>query len=131
LAQEEARALAHNHIGTEHILLGLLREDHGLGARVLVESFDITLERVRQEVVRADGLGQEAAGQAPIPFTRPAKEVFALALREAVELSHNYIGTEHILLALSRQNQGTARRIMIDCLADPKKVREAVLALTD
>ncbi len=98
LAQEEARILKHNYIGTEHILLGLLREEEGLAARVL-ESLDITVERVRAQVVRIVGSGEEVtSGQ--IPFTPRAKKVLELALREALSLGHNYIGTEHILLAL-------------------------------
>ena len=98
LAQEEARILKHNYIGTEHILLGLLREEEGLAARVL-ESLDITVERVRAQVVRIVGSGEEVtSGQ--IPFTPRAKKVLELALREALSLGHNYIGTEHILLGL-------------------------------
>ena len=98
LAQEEARTLKHNYIGTEHILLGLLREEEGLAARVL-ESLDITVERVRAQVVRIVGSGEEVtSGQ--IPFTPRAKKVLELALREALSLGHNYIGTEHILLGL-------------------------------
>src|ERR671937_865385 len=96
LAQEEARTLKHNYIGTEHILLGLLREEEGLAARVL-ESLDITVERVRAQVVRIVGSGEEVtSGQ--IPFTPRAKKVLELALREALSLGHNYIGTEHKLL---------------------------------
>src|SRR4051812_35706434 len=92
LAQEEARTLKHNYIGTEHILLGLLREEEGLAARVL-ESLDITVERVRAQVVRIVGSGEEVtSGQ--IPFTPRAKKVLELALREALSLGHNYIGTE-------------------------------------
>jgi hypothetical protein len=92
LAQEEARTLKHNYIGTEHILLGLLREEEGLAARVL-ESLDITTERVRSQVVRIVGSGEEVtSGQ--IPFTPRAKKVLELALREALSLGHNYIGTE-------------------------------------
>ena len=102
LAQEEARTLKHNYIGTEHILLGLLREEEGLAARVL-ESLDITVERVRAQVVRIVGSGEEVtSGQ--IPFTPRAKKVLELALREALSLGHNYIGTEHILLGLVREN---------------------------
>ena len=98
LAQDEARALKHNYIGTEHILLGLLREEEGLAARVL-ESLDITVEEVRAQVARIVGQGDEVTtGQ--IPFTPRAKKVLELALREALSLGHNYIGTEHILLAL-------------------------------
>src|ERR687889_572717 len=106
LAQEEARTLKHNYIGTEHILLGLLREEEGLAARVL-ESLDITVERVRAQVVRIVGSGEEVtSGQ--IPFTPRAKKVLELALREALSLGHNYIGTEHILLGLVRENEGVA-----------------------
>src|SRR5207237_1339240 len=98
LAQDEARALRHNYIGTEHILLGLLREEEGLAARVL-ESLDITVEEVRAQVARIVGQGDEVTtGQ--IPFTPRAKKVLELALREALSLGHNYIGTEHILLGL-------------------------------
>src|ERR1051325_5982615 len=96
LAQEEARGLKHNYIGTEHILLGLLREEEGLAARVL-ESLEITAEGVRGRVVEIVGRGDEVTtGQ--IPFTPRAKKVLELALREALSLGHNYIGTEHILL---------------------------------
>src|SRR5712692_7385061 len=103
LAQEEARTLKHNYIGTEHILLGLLREEEGLAARVL-ESLDITVERVRAQVVRIVGSGEEVtSGQ--IPFTPRAKKVLELALREALSLGHNSAGTEHILLGLVRENE--------------------------
>ena len=106
LAQDEARALKHNYIGTEHILLGLLREEEGLAARVL-ESLDITVEEVRAQVARIVGQGDEVTtGQ--IPFTPRAKKVLELALREALSLGHNYIGTEHILLGLVRENDDLA-----------------------
>src|ERR671914_418673 len=112
LAQEEARTLKHNYIGTEHILLGLLREEEGLAARVL-ESLDITVERVRAQVVRIVGSGEEVtSGQ--IPFTPRAKKVLELALREALSLGHNYIGTEHILL---------------DFDADSEKIRNEVIRM--
>jgi hypothetical protein len=112
LAQEEARALKHNYIGTEHILLGLLREEEGLAARVL-ESLEITVDRVRAQVVRIVGSGEEVtSGQ--IPFTPRATKVLELALREALSLHHNYIGTEHILLGLVRENDGVAARILLD-----------------
>src|SRR6478735_276340 len=102
LAQEEARTLKHNYIGTEHILLGLLREEEGLAARVL-ESLDITVERVRAQVVRIVGSGEEVtSGQ--IPFTPRAKKVLELALREALSLGHNYIGTMHILSRRTKNN---------------------------
>src|SRR5207253_7953647 len=95
LAQEEARTLKHNYIGTEHILLGLLREEEGLGARVL-ESLGVTLEEVQGQVARIVGEGDEVTtGQ--IPFTPRAKKVLELALREAQSMNHNYIGTEHLL----------------------------------
>ena len=116
LAQDEARALKHNYIGTEHILLGLLREEEGLAARVL-ESLDITVEEVRAQVARIVGQGDEVTtGQ--IPFTPRAKKVLELALREALSLGHNYIGTEHILLGLVRENEGVAARILLDFDAD-------------
>src|SRR6201986_4971745 len=127
LAQEEARTLKHNYIGTEHILLGLLREEEGLAARVL-ESLDITVERVRAQVVRIDGSGEEVtSGQ--IPFTPRAKKVLELALREALSLGHNYIGTEHILLGLVRENEGVAARILLDFDADSEKIRNEVIRL--
>src|SRR5712672_1521504 len=127
LAQEEARILKHNYIGTEHILLGLLREEEGLAARVL-ESLDITVERVRSQVVRIVGSGEEVtAGQ--IPFTPRAKKVLELALREALSLGHNYIGTEHILLGLVRENEGVAARILLDFDADSDKIRNEVIRM--
>jgi ATP-dependent Clp protease ATP-binding subunit ClpA len=127
LAQEEARTLKHNYIGTEHILLGLLREEEGLAARVLV-SLDITLERVRWAVTRIVGSGEEVSAQ-QIPFTPRAKKVLELALREALSLSHNYIGPEHILLGLVRENEGVAARILLDFDADADTVRNAVLRM--
>jgi ATP-dependent Clp protease ATP-binding subunit ClpC len=127
LAQEEARILKHNYIGTEHILLGLLREEEGLAARVL-ESLDITVERVRAQVVRIVGSGEEVtSGQ--IPFTPRAKKVLELALREALSLGHNYIGTEHILLGLVRENEGVAARILLDFDADSEKIRNEVIRM--
>src|SRR3982751_6425902 len=127
LAQEEARTLKHNYIGTEHILLGLLREEEGLAARVL-ESLDITVERVRAQVVRIVGSGEEVTtGQ--IPFTPRAKKVLELALREALSLGHNYIGTEHILLGLVRENEGVAARILLDFDADSDKIRNEVIRM--
>jgi hypothetical protein len=127
LAQEEARALKHNYIGTEHILLGLLREEEGLAARVL-ESLDITVELVRGQVTRIVGSGEEVtSGQ--IPFTPRAKKVLELALREALSLGHNYIGTEHILLGLVRENEGVAARILLDFDADPERIRGEVIRM--
>ena len=127
LAQEEARILKHNYIGTEHILLGLLREEEGLAARVL-ESLDITVERVRAQVVRIVGSGEEVtSGQ--IPFTPRAKKVLELSLREALALGHNYIGTEHILLGIARENEGVASKILLDFEADGSKIRHEVLRM--
>src|ERR1700751_5156038 len=127
LAQEEARTLKHNYIGTEHILLGLLREEEGLAARVL-ESLDITVEEERAQVARIVGPGDEGAtGQ--IPFTPRAKKVLELALREALSLGHNYIGTEHILLGLVRENEGVAARILLDFDAEAEKIRNEIIRM--
>ena len=124
-AQDEARALKHNYIGTEHLLLGLLREEEGPAARVLA-GLDITVKEVRTQVTRIVGEGEEAAsGQ--IPFTPRAKKALELSLREALSLGHNYIGTEHVLLGLVRVNEGVAARILLDFDADADKVRDAVL----
>jgi ATP-dependent Clp protease ATP-binding subunit ClpC len=110
LAQDEARALGHNFIGTEHLLLGLLREEEGLGARVL-DSFGVTLEEVRAQVARIVGQGDEQqTGQ--IPFTPRAKKTLELALREAISLGHDSIGTEHILLGLVRGDKGVGVDIL-------------------
>jgi ATP-dependent Clp protease ATP-binding subunit ClpC len=127
LAQDEARTLKHNYIGTEHILLGLLREEEGLAARVL-DTLDITVEEVRAQVARIVGQGDEVTtGQ--IPFTPRAKKVLELALREALSLGHNYIGTEHILLGLVRENEGVAARILLDFDADAEKIRNEILRM--
>jgi ATP-dependent Clp protease ATP-binding subunit ClpC len=127
LAQEEARTLKHNNIGTEHILLGLLREEEGLAARVL-ECLDITVEPVRAQVVRIVGSGEEVtSGQ--IPFTPRAHKVLSLALRESLSLGHNYIGTEHILLALVRIDEGIAARILLDFDAESWKIRNEVIRM--
>ncbi len=127
LAHEEAGALQHNYIGTEHILLGLLREEEGLAARVL-ESFEITVAHARANVVRIVGRGEEVtAGQ--IPLTPRAKKVLELALREALSLGHNYIGTEHILLGLARESEGVAARILLDFDADSEKIRNEVMRM--
>jgi ATP-dependent Clp protease ATP-binding subunit ClpA len=129
LAQEEARGLKHNYIGTEHILLGLLREEEGLAARVL-ESLDITVERVRAEIVRIVGSGEEVtSGQ--IPFTPRAKKVLELTLREALILGHNYIGTEDILLGLVHEHGGVAARILLDFDADSEEIRSEVVRVLE
>ena len=125
LAQDEARGLKHNYIGTEHLLLGLLREEEGLAARVL-EGLHVTAEEVRAQVRRIIGEGDEVAvGQ--IPFTPRAKKVLELALREAMSLGHNYIGTEHVLLGIARENQGVAARILLDFDVDAEKIRNEII----
>ncbi|GAB4245513.1 MAG: ATP-dependent Clp protease ATP-binding subunit [Thermoleophilia bacterium] len=125
LAQEEARDLKHNYIGTEHLLLGLLREGDGVAARVL-GTLDVSLDDVRTEIMRIVGEGEhEAQGQ--IPFTPRAKKVLELALREALSLGHNYIGTEHILLGLVRESEGVAARILNDLDADADRIRQEVM----
>ena len=106
LAQEEARMLNHNYIGTEHILLGLIHEGEGVAAKGL-ESLGISLEAVRSQVEEIIGQGQQAPS-GHIPFTPRAKKVLELSLREALQLGHNYIGTEHILLGLIREGEGVA-----------------------
>jgi ATP-dependent Clp protease ATP-binding subunit ClpC len=129
LAQDEARLLRHNYIGTEHILLGLLRENEGIAARVL-ESLDITFEEMRAQVARIIGQGDEVTtttGQ--IPFTPRSKKVLELALREALSLGHNYIGTEHLLLALAREGDGVAARILLDFDASPRTIAREVLGM--
>ena len=127
LAQDEARALRHNYIGTEHILLGLLREEEGLAARLL-ESLSVTAQDVRAQVARIVGQGDEVTtGQ--IPFTPRAKKVLELALRDALSLGHDYIGTEHILIALVRENEGVAVQILRDFDADAEKIRNEVIRL--
>jgi ATP-dependent Clp protease ATP-binding subunit ClpC len=132
LAQEEARQLKHNYIGTEHLLLGILREEEGLGARAL-ESLDITIERVRLKVTQMVGSGEDVvSGQ--IPFTPRAKKILELALRESLALGHNYIGTEHITLGFVRENEGVGARIVSDILELPptqtaEKVRDAIVEM--
>jgi ATP-dependent Clp protease ATP-binding subunit ClpC len=124
-AQDEARAFRHNYIGTEHLLLGLLREEEGLAARVL-ESLNVSLDEVRAQVARIVGEGEEVtSGQ--IPFTPRGKKVLELALREAHALGHGYIGTEHILLGVARENQGVASRILLDFGVDAEMIREDLL----
>jgi ATP-dependent Clp protease ATP-binding subunit ClpC len=127
LAQEEARLLNHNYIGTEHILLGLIHEGEGVAAKAL-ESLGISLEAVRAQVEEIIGHG----GQAPsghIPFTPRAKKVLELSLREALQLGHNYIGTEHILLGLIREGEGVAAQVLVKLGADLARVRQQVIQL--
>jgi ATP-dependent Clp protease ATP-binding subunit ClpC len=127
LAQEEARYLNHNYIGTEHILLGLLNEGEGIAAHAL-ESLDIDLAAVRDEVVKIIGQGQQSP-PGHIPFTPRAKKVLELSLREALQLGHNYIGTEHILLGLIREGEGVAAQVLQSLGADLQKVRQTVMHL--
>ena len=127
LAQEEARMLNHNYIGTEHILLGLIHEGEGVAAKAL-ESMNISLQAVRDQVQDIIGKGQTApAGH--IPFTPRAKKVLELSLREALQLGHNYIGTEHILLGLIREGEGVAAQVLQKLGADLNRVRQQVIQL--
>jgi ATP-dependent Clp protease ATP-binding subunit ClpC len=129
LAQVEARMLNHNYIGTEHILLGLVHEGDGVAARALA-SLDVSLEAVRNRVEEIIGQGQaEPTGH--IPFTPRAKKVLELALREALQLGHTYIGTEHLLLGLVREGEGVAAQVLVEVGADLGRVRRAVLGLLE
>src|ERR1700748_570628 len=127
LAQEEARMLNHNYIGTEHILLGLIREGEGVAAKVL-ESLGISLEAVRQQVEKIIGRGQQAPS-GHIPFTPRAKKVLELSVREAQALGHDYIGTEHILLGLIREGSGVAAQVLVKLGADLNRTRQQVVQL--
>ena len=127
LAQEEARMLNHNYIGTEHILLGLIHEGEGVAAKAL-ESLGISLESVRGQVEEIIGQGQQAPS-GHIPFTPRAKKVLELSLREALQLGHNYIGTEHILLGLIREGEGVAAQVLVKLGADLNRVRNTVIQL--
>jgi ATP-dependent Clp protease ATP-binding subunit ClpC len=127
LAQEEARMLNHNYIGTEHILLGLIHEGEGVAAKAL-ESLGISLEGVRNQVEEIIGQGQQAPS-GHIPFTPRAKKVLELSLREALQLGHNYIGTEHILLGLIREGEGVAAQVLVKLGADLNRVRQQVIQL--
>ena len=127
LAQDEALQLGHNYIGTEHILLGLIHEGEGVAAKAL-ESLGISLEAVRQQVEEIIGQGQQAPS-GHIPFTPRAKKVLELSLREALQLGHNYIGTEHILLGLIREGEGVAAQVLVKLGADLNRVRQQVIQL--
>jgi ClpA/ClpB-like protein/UvrB/UvrC motif-containing protein len=127
LAQVEARRLDHNYIGTEHILLGLIDEGGGVAAKAL-ESLGIGLDAVRQQVEEIIGRGQQASSM-HIPFTPRAKKVLELSLREALQLGHDYIGTEHILLGLIREGDGVAAQVLVRLGADPDRVRQQVIRL--
>ncbi|MDR1152206.1 MAG: AAA family ATPase, partial [Bifidobacteriaceae bacterium] len=128
LAQEEARLLNHNYLGTEHILLGLIHEGEGVAAKAL-ESMNISLEAVRAQVQDIIGEGQQAPSGSHIPFTPRAKRVLELTLREALQLGHNYIGTEHILLGLIREGEGVAAQVLTKLGADLARVRQQVIEL--
>src|SRR6478736_849233 len=127
LAQDEARRLDHNYIGTEHMLLGLISEGEGVAARAL-ESLGIGLDTVRQQVEEIIGRGQQAPS-GHIPFTPRAKKVLELSLRESKQLGHNYIGTEHILLGLIREGDGVAAQVLVRLGADLNRVRQQVIQL--
>lgn len=127
LAKDEATTMHHGLLGTEHILLGLLREEEGLAARVLA-SFDLTTNRIRPAVLKIvpEGISSYST---PTPYTPRAKKALELALREALSLGHNYIGTEHILLGLIRENEGVAMRILADFGLDAEKIRNETIRL--
>ena len=127
LAQDEAKMLNHNYIGTEHILLGLIHEGEGVAAKAL-EQMGISLEAVRSEVEEIIGHGQTVP-TGHIPFTPRAKKVLELSLREALQMNHSYIGTEHILLGLVREGEGVAAQVLIKLGADLNRVRNTVLQL--
>ncbi len=127
LAQEEAKGLNHNYIGTEHILLGLIKEGDGIAAKALAE-LSISIDNVREQVQDMIGQGQQAP-TGHIPFTPRAKKVLELSLREALQLGHNYIGTEHILLGLIREGEGVAAQVLVKLGADLTRVRQTVIQL--
>ena len=128
LAQEEATALNHNYIGTEHLLLGLIRDGEGIAARALT-SMGIGLDAVRQAVLDIIGRGQQAPS-GHIPFTPRSKKVLELSLREALQLGSDYISTEHILLALLREGDGVAAQVLVASGLDLNRVRQQVIELT-
>jgi ATP-dependent Clp protease ATP-binding subunit ClpA len=127
LAQEEARMFDHNYIGTEHILLGLIREHDGIAAKAL-ESLGISLDAVRHQVSEIIGQGKQAPS-GHVPFTPRAKKVLELSLREAQQLGHHYIATEHILLGLIREGDGVAAQVLVKLGADLNEVRQRVIKL--
>jgi ATP-dependent Clp protease ATP-binding subunit ClpC len=126
-AQEEARLLRHNYIGTEHILLGLLREGDGIAAKAL-NALGVSSDAVRRKVTEIIGEGDQSPS-GHIPFTPRAKKVLELSLREALQLKHNYIGTEHILLGLIREGEGVAAQVLVQLGADLDRVRQQVTQL--
>jgi ATP-dependent Clp protease ATP-binding subunit ClpC len=126
-AQEEARLLSHDYVGTEHLLLGLVHDGQGVAAKAL-ESLGIRLEAVRVQVEAIIGRGQRAPS-GHVPFTPRAKKVLELSLREAKQLGHNYIGTEHLLLGLIREGEGVAAQVLLTLSGDLSRVRQQVLQL--
>ncbi|HLM34279.1 MAG TPA: Clp protease N-terminal domain-containing protein [Gaiellaceae bacterium] len=127
VAQEEARVLKHDYLGTEHLLLGLLRVEEGLAAGVL-GALGVAVDDVRAQVARIVGVGDEAKS-GEMPFTPRAKKVLDLSLREALSLGHDSIGTEHLLLGLARENEGVAARILLDFGVDAETVRNEVIGM--
>ena len=128
LAQNEARSLDHDYIGTEHILLALIEEADGVGAKAL-EAMQIDTDTVRQKVEEITGRGQAPPGKGHIPFTPEAKKVLELSLREALQLGHHYIGTEHILLGLVREGEGVAGQVLVSLGADLNRTRQLVIQI--
>jgi ATP-dependent Clp protease ATP-binding subunit ClpA len=129
LAAEEARMLNHNYLGTEHLLLGLIREGDGVAAQAL-ELLGISLQAVRQEVEAIISRGEHVPSEV-IPFTPRSKKVLDLSLRESLQLGHDYIGTEHILLGLIREGDGVAAQVLVKLGANPSRVRQQVIQLID
>ena len=127
LAQEEAKGLHHNYIGTEHILLGLVHEGDGIAAKAL-ESLGVTIDSLREEVVK---LSEPSSGPTPNSpaFTVSAKKVLEYSLREALQLGHNYIGTEHMLLGLVREGEGTGSKVLMNLGIDLARVRSQVMQI--
>jgi hypothetical protein len=130
LAQQEARHFNHNYIGTEHLVLGLLREDEGVAARALT-SLNVTLDDVREQVESIVGTYREGGTGDQAPFSPRSKKALKLALREALQRGHSYVGSEHILLGLVRKPESLGSQILLNLGVDPKKVREKVAELLD
>ena len=128
LAQNEARSLDHDYIGTEHLLLALIEEGDGVGAKAL-EAMQISADTVREKVKEITGRGQVPSRTGHIPFTPAAKKVLELSLREALQLGHNYIGTEHILLGLVREGEGVAGQVLVGLGADLNRSRQLVIEI--
>jgi len=127
-AQDEARGLNHNWISTEHLLLAVIREGHGVGAKAL-ESMQISLDAARQQVEVIIGRGQEPVRYGHIPFTPRAKKLLEMSLREALQLGHHHIGTEHILLGLIREGEGLAAQVLVNMGSDLNRARQQVIQL--